>query len=151
MTAIAGVQVSGRTAVAILALAFMVTVVAVMVLVSNGTIEEQTARNFFALFAILFGLGFVRDAFRGEGGPQGVRSVTLKFMLLAFTLGLIVGGWTENWLLLTASGVVSGLLFWVIERYISGDDGPCRAFRLIVWIPVGLAAMGEGAYIIAPL
>ena len=129
----------------------MVTVVAVMVLVSNGTIEEQTARNFFALFAIFFGIGFVRDAFRGEGGPQGVRSVTLKFMLLAFTLGLIVGGWTENWLLLTASGVVAGLLFSVIERYISGDDSPCRALRLIVWIPVGLAAMAEGTIIILPL
>ena len=69
-----------------------VVVIAMLVLVSNGTIEEQTGRNFFALFAIFFGIGFVRDAFRGEGGPQGIRSVTIKFTALAFTLGLIVGG-----------------------------------------------------------
>ena len=56
-------------------------------LVSNGTIGEQAGRNFFAVFVILFGAGFIRDAFRGEGGPQGVRSITLKFTSLAFTLG----------------------------------------------------------------
>ncbi len=151
MPAVAGLPVSGRNAVVVIALVMVVLVIAMIVLVSNGAIEEQAARNFFALFAILFGAGFVRDAFKEEGGPQGVRSVTLKFTTLAFTLGLIVGGWTANWLLLTASGVAAGILFSVVERLISGGDGPNRALRLAVWIPVGLAAMGEGAYIIAPL
>lgn len=151
MPAVAGAHASGRGANAVIAAAMMVAVVPVMLLVSNGAIEEQTGRNFFAVFAILFGAGFVRDAFRGEGGPQGIRSVTFKFTTLAFTLGLIVGGWTENWLLLTTSGVAAGVAFGVIERVTSGDDGANRGLRLIVWIPAGLAAMGEGAYIIAPL
>ena len=132
-------------------LAVIVVAAGVFVLVSNGALAEQTGRNFFALFAILFGFGFIRDAFRVEGGPQGLRSVTLKFTSLAFTLGLITGGWTENWLLLTCGGVVAGVVFFVVERAMSGGDGAHRGLRLAVWIPVGLAAMGEGAYIIAPL
>lgn len=141
----------GRIAGTPLVLVALVAGAGVFVLVSNGTIGEQSGRNFFAVFAILFGAGFIRDAFRGEGGPQGIRSITLKFTSLAFTLGLITGGWTENWLLLTTGGVAAGVVFSVVERAMSGSDGPHRGLRLAVWIPVGLAAMGEGAYIIAPL
>lgn len=141
----------GRLAGTPLVLMALVVGAGVFVLVSNGTIEEQTGRNFFSVFAILFGLGFIRDAFKGEGGPQGIRSITLKFTSLAFTLGLITGGWTEHWLLLTTGGVAAGVVFSVVERAMSGSDGPNRALRLALWIPVGLAAMGEGAYIIAPL
>ena len=144
-------SLSANHALAALLLAVLAVAAGVILLVSNGTIEEQTGRNFFALFVIVFGACFIRDAFRSEGGPQGFRAITLKFTSLAFTLGLITGGWTANWLLLTTGGVAAGLAFSLVERAMSGGDGAHRGLRLAVWIPVGLASMGEGVYIILPL
>ena len=55
------------------------------------------------------------------------------------------------WLQLTVGGVVVGVIVGVIEKFISTGDGPNRIFRLVVWNLVGLAAIGEGVYIILPL
>ena len=132
-------------------MALAVAVIAVAVLVTNGTIDEQVGRNLFAIFAILGGIGFITDAFKREGAPQGLLYVAFKFTSLGFTLGLIVGGWGENVLQLTIGGVVVGVIVGVIEKFISTGAGPNRIFRLVVWNLVGLAAIGEGVYIILPL
>ena len=151
MSAIDKLPLGGKIAIAVIALAMIAAVIVVIVLVSNGTIDEQVGIVLFAIFAILGGIGFVTDAFKREGAPQGVLYVAFKFTSLAFTLGLIVGGWGENWGQLTIAGVVVGVIVGVIEKFIRKSDGPNRAFRLVVWNFVGLAAIGEGTYIILPL
>ena len=109
MSALDRVPLGGKIAIAVVALAMAIAVIAVIVLVTNGTIDEQVGRNLFA-FAILGGIGFITDAFKREGAPQGVLYVAFKFTSLAFTLGLIVGGWGENWWQLTIAGVVVGVI-----------------------------------------
>ena len=151
MSALDRVPLGGKIAIAVFALAMIAAVIVVIVLVSNGTIDEQIGRVFFAVFAILGGIGFITDSFKREGAPQGVLYVAFKFTSLAFTLGLIVGGWGENWWQLTIGGVVVGVIVGLIEKFISKGGYPNRAFRLVVWNLVGLAAIGEGAYIILPL
>ena len=151
MSVIDRLPLGGKIAIAVIALAMAIAVIAVVVLVTNGTIDEQVGRALFAIFAILGGIGFIADAFKREGAPQGLLYVAFKFTSLAFTLGLIVGGWGENVLQLTVGGVVVGVIVGVIEKFIRKGDGPNRAFRLVVWNLVGLAAIGEGVYIILPL
>ena len=152
MSAVARLPLGGRIAIAAAALAVLVAAVAVIALVSNGTAEVQAGRNFFAVFAILGGIGFIVDAFKREGAPQGIPYVVLKFTSLAFALGLIVGGgWAEYWWQLTMGGVAAGIVVGTIEKAIGTDTGPNYAFRLVVWGLVGLAATAEGVWVILPL
>ena len=72
MSALDRVPLGGKIAIAVIALAMIAAVIAVIVLVSSGTIDEQVGRVLFSIFAILGGIGFITDAFKREGAPQGI-------------------------------------------------------------------------------
>lgn len=142
---------AAKIAIALGVLALIIGVIAVLVLVTNGTIDEGIGRNLFAVFAILGGIGFIADAFKREGAPKALHSIAFKFTSLGFTLGLIVGDWGEYWWQLTLGGLAAGIIVAVIERAISKGEIPNRVFRLVVWNLVGVLAIGEGVYIILPV
>ena len=144
------IPLAGKIAIAIFALAVAIAVIVVVVLVSNGTLDQGVGRTLFAVFAILGGVGFITDAFKREGAPKAFLSVVFKFTSLGLTLGLIVGGWGEWWWQGILGGLAAGVIVALIEGRLTSGDAPPRAFRLVVWNLVGLAAIGWSGYIILP-
>ena len=106
-----------------------------------GPSTSKSAENLFSIFAILGGIGFITDAFKREGAPQGILYVAFKFTSLAFTLGLIVGGWGEHWWQLTIAGVAVGVIVGV-NREVHSAKATTRIApsgwwcgTLLAWLP----------------
>ena len=145
------IPLAGNIAIAVFALAAAIGVIVVVVLVSNDTINQNWGLGLFSVFAILGGIGFITDAFKREGAPKAFLSVVFKFTSLGLTLGLIAGDWGEYWWELLLGGLVVGVIIALVEGRLRKGEEPPRAFRLVVWNLVGIAAIGEGVYKLATL
>lgn len=140
------IPVAGKIAIAVFALVVAITVIVVVVLVANDTIGESWGLGLFSVFAVLGGIGFISDALKRKDAPKAFHSVVFKFTSLGLTLGLIAGDWGEYWWQLTIGGLLVGVAVALVEGLIRKGEEPPRAFRLVVWNLVGVAAIGEGVY-----
>lgn len=142
---------AAKLAIGLAFLAGVIGVITVVVLVANDTIGENWGLGVFSVLVILGGIGLISDAFKREGAPRAFLSVVFKFTSLGLTLGLIAGDWAEYWWELLLGGLVVGVIVALIEGRLRKGEEPPRAFRLVVWNLVGIAAIGEGVYKLATL
>ena len=142
---------AAKLAIGLAFLAGVIGVITVVVLVANDTIGENWGLGVFSVLVILGGIGLISDAFKREGAPRAFLSVVFKFTSLGLTLGLIAGDWGEYWWEMTLGGLAVGVIIALVEGRLRKGEEPPRAFRLVVWNLVGIAAVGEGVYKLATL